>query len=37
MTILLIIIIVGYTPIIYRIHKRLEKLEKEIQRIAKER
>lgn len=29
-----IIIIIAYLPIIYRIHKRLDKLEKEVKRLG---
>ncbi len=33
----LIIIVIAYLPIIYRIHKRLDYLEKEVKRLKGER
>lgn len=33
----LIIFIIAYLPIIYRIHRRLDFLEKEVERLSKEK
>jgi hypothetical protein len=33
----LLIVIIAYLPIIYRIHRRLDFLEKEIERLRKEK
>jgi len=32
----LFIVVIAYLPIIYRIHKRLDYLEKEVKRLSKE-
>jgi hypothetical protein len=32
-----IIVIIAYLPIIYRIHRRLDFLEKEVERLSKEK
>jgi hypothetical protein len=32
----LVIVIIGYLPIIYRIHRRLDFLEKEVERLSKD-
>ncbi|WP_258960759.1 hypothetical protein [Paenibacillus aquistagni] len=34
---LLLIVILGFAPIVYRIHKRLDRLEKALQEQSKER
>ena len=33
----LLIVIIAYLPIFYRIHRRLDFLEKEVERLTKER